>query len=409
MSGKLFHRDFTLVVIGQLISLFGNTILRFALSLYVLDVTASATVFGTVTAFAVVPTILLSPLGGLLADRVDRRNIMVALDLLTAALVWGFARLLAPENAVAAVAALLVALSVIQACYTPAVQSSIPLLQREENFTRANAVVNQVTMLAGLVGPVLGGLLYGALGERPLLNISAACFFASALLELFIRIPHTPRDREAGLLASVGADLSDSVHFLTREQPAVLRTILSVAAFSLFAVPVVTVGMPYLLRTRLGLDSTLYGLAEGLMALAGVGGALLCALRGDRLRAGAGPLLLSALTLLPMGAVFLIPLPVLVRYGVLVLSTMLLQLCFTVFSIVTLTAIQRRTPPALLGKVTACILSLTMCAQPAGQFLFGWLLDRVAVPPLLTAAALLSALLARLAGGTFARLRGEAA
>ena len=167
MSGKLFHRDFTLVVIGQLISLFGNTILRFALSLYVLDVTASATVFGTVTAFAVVPTILLSPLGGLLADRVDRRNIMVALDLLTAALVWGFARLLAPENAVAAVAALLVALSVIQACYTPAVQSSIPLLQREENFTRANAVVNQVTMLAGLVGPVLGDCSTALWGKGP--------------------------------------------------------------------------------------------------------------------------------------------------------------------------------------------------------------------------------------------------
>ncbi len=404
MPTKLFHRDFTLVVIGQLISLFGNTILRFALSLYVLDVTASATVFGTVTALAVIPTILLSPLGGLLADRVNRRNIMVVLDFLTALLVWGFAGLLAPGNAVAATALLLVALSIIQACYTPAVQSSIPLLQREENFTRANAVVNQVTMLAGLVGPVLGGLLYGVLGVRPLLNISAACFFASALLELFIRIPHTPRDREAGLLASVRADLSDSARFLTREQPVVLRTILSVAAFSLFAVPVVTVGMPYLLRTRLGMDSALYGLAEGLMALAGVGGALLCALRGDRLRAGAGPLLLSALAVAPMGAAFLLPLPVPARYGVLVLSTMLLQVCFTVFSIVTLSAIQRRTPPALLGKVTACILSLTMCAQPAGQFLFGVLLDRVSVPVLLAGAAALSALLAGLARGTLARL-----
>ena len=74
------------------------------------------------------------------------------------------------------------------------------------------------------------------------------------------------------------------------------------------------------------------------------------------------------------------------------------------FSIVTLSAIQRRTPPALLGKVTACILSLTMCAQPAGQFLFGLLLDRVDVPLLLAGAAALSALLAGLARGTLTRL-----
>lgn len=79
MSQKLFNRDFTLVAIGQLISLFGNAILRFALALYVLDATGSAAVFGTVTAIAVIPTILLSPFGGILSDRVNRRNIMAAL------------------------------------------------------------------------------------------------------------------------------------------------------------------------------------------------------------------------------------------------------------------------------------------------------------------------------------------
>lgn len=77
---KLFNRNFVMVVIGQLISLFGNSILRFALALYVLDITGSATIFGTVTAFAVIPTIMLSPFGGMIADRVNRRNIMVFQD-----------------------------------------------------------------------------------------------------------------------------------------------------------------------------------------------------------------------------------------------------------------------------------------------------------------------------------------
>ena len=90
MSQRLFNRNFTMVLIGQLISLFGNSILRFALSLYVLDITGSATIFGSITAIAIIPTIVLSPFGGLISDRVNRRNIMVVLDFTTSALVLGF-------------------------------------------------------------------------------------------------------------------------------------------------------------------------------------------------------------------------------------------------------------------------------------------------------------------------------
>lgn len=77
MSEKLFTKNFTLLVLGQVSSLFGNFILKFALSMYVLEVTGSATVYAGILAIATIPTILLSPLGGILADRANRRNIMV--------------------------------------------------------------------------------------------------------------------------------------------------------------------------------------------------------------------------------------------------------------------------------------------------------------------------------------------
>ena len=84
---KLFHRNFSLMIIGQIISLFGNAILRFALSMYVLDLTGSAAAFGTILAVSMIPTVLLSPVGGIIADRINRRNIMVALDFTTAGLI----------------------------------------------------------------------------------------------------------------------------------------------------------------------------------------------------------------------------------------------------------------------------------------------------------------------------------
>ena len=83
-------RDFTQVVAGQIISLFGNAILRFALSLYLVKETGSSALFGTVTACALLTMILLSLLGGVLADRMNKRNIMAGLDFLTAFVITVF-------------------------------------------------------------------------------------------------------------------------------------------------------------------------------------------------------------------------------------------------------------------------------------------------------------------------------
>lgn len=90
MQTKLFRRDFTLVVIGQIISLFGNAILRFALPLYLLRETGSSTLFGVVTACSFAPMVILSMVGGVLADRVNKRDIMVGLDFSTAAIIMLF-------------------------------------------------------------------------------------------------------------------------------------------------------------------------------------------------------------------------------------------------------------------------------------------------------------------------------
>lgn len=77
LQSSLRSANFILLVLGQGISLFGNTMLRFAMSMWVLDETASSTTFATVLAISVIPTILISPFGGVMADRVSKRAMMV--------------------------------------------------------------------------------------------------------------------------------------------------------------------------------------------------------------------------------------------------------------------------------------------------------------------------------------------
>ena len=367
-SVRLFSRDFTLMVIGQIISLLGNAVLRFALPLQVLDATGSAAAFGGVLALSMVPVLLCSPLGGVLADRVPRQRIMWGLDFFTAALAAGYGLLFARGHSVAAVGGMMVLLSAIQALYQPAVQASIPVLVAEEHLPAANGVVAQVQALSSLLGPILGGVLYGWVGLAPIVWVGAACFFGSAVMELFLRIPFRRREDGGAPLAAVGRDLRDAGVFLVREQPGLLRVLALIALINLFLV-----GLPYLIKITLGLSSQLYSFAEAALSLGSILGGMLsgAALGRTGLRGAWRFLLGTALSLLPIALALVLGLPPLVAYGVILAAVLAGMACAMLFTVAAQTYLQRATPPHLLGKVAAFVSAISTCAMPLGQALYG--------------------------------------
>ena len=204
----LLSRDFVLLVAGQGISLFGNVMLRFAMSMWVLDETGSATIFASVLAISIVPTILLSPFGGVLADRVNRRTIMVALDAISAVLVLASAIVFATTGFhIVAIATMQVLLAVLGAFETPTVQAALPQMFRQygpATMRQGMAVINQVQQLSSLLPSFLGGVLYAMFGIRLMMIIAIASFAGAAALECFIRIaatrscpPHLKTSRQA--------------------------------------------------------------------------------------------------------------------------------------------------------------------------------------------------------------------
>ena len=160
MDKKLFSKDFTLVVLGQIISLFGNAAVRFALPLYLLNLTGSSALYGTVTACAFIPAILLSPVGGIVADRINKRNIMVILDFFTSAVILLFCLLMDQAPLTLLLTVTLMLLYGIAGAYQPSVQASIPVLVNQEHFMAANSVINTISSFSALTGPVIGGILY---------------------------------------------------------------------------------------------------------------------------------------------------------------------------------------------------------------------------------------------------------
>lgn len=373
MKQTLFTPNFTFLILGQVFSLLGNYTLRFALSMYVLEQTGSAAVFAGLLSAAMLPTILLSPFGGVLADRADRRRIMVALDLFSGCAVLLALLLFAAVPAVPLTGALLVALSVLGAFESPTVQACVPQMLSGDNVLKGNALVNQVSALAGLVTPFAGSLFYTAFGLRSVLLAAAVCFFLTAFLECFIRLDFQKTASAQSAVQIVRQDLTDSLHFLRREQPNVLKLLLLAALASFFVAGLVTVGFPFLVRNVLGLSARLYGAAESAMGIAAVLGSLSVSVLAGRRPLRRLNLLIAALgaCLLPAAAVFWLPASPLVRYAVLVLAFSAGQFLCCVFSIFALTLIQTRTPQSMLGKVMAYTSSLSLCSQPLGQMVYG--------------------------------------
>ena len=138
------NRDFRLMVIGQIISILGSALLRFALSLYVLDITGRADIYAALYAFSNIP-LLISPVGGAVADRFNRRNLMVLFDFTSGIIIsLYYVSLRLGGTSIFLTGAVLILLSVISSMYGPAVTASIPLLVKEEHLEGANGLVNGV-------------------------------------------------------------------------------------------------------------------------------------------------------------------------------------------------------------------------------------------------------------------------
>ncbi len=381
MGQKLFSKDFTLVVIGQVISLFGNAAIRFALPLYLLNLTGSSAFYGIVTACAFIPAILLSPVGGIVADRVNKRNIMVVLDFFTAAVILAFALLMDGMNLVLLLTVTLMLLYGIAGAYQPSVQASIPALASQEHFMAANSIINTISSFASFIGPVLGGVLYSAYGLKPILWVCMACFLISAVMELFIQIPFQKHEFGGSIWKVAKDDFTDSIRFIRKEKPVIGKTLLVICGINMFLAAMIMVAMPYLVTEVFHLEAAqanrLYGFAQGALAAGGLAGGVGAGVFADRLAIHkAGNLVIScALFVFPVSVSMMLFSSGIINYIVITACGFSIMVCSAMFTVQMMSFIQAETPQHLIGKVIAAIFTVSMCVQPLGNALYGVLFE----------------------------------
>ncbi|WP_454053213.1 MFS transporter [Clostridium sp. Marseille-Q7071] len=396
-SFQTSSKNFNLMVLGQIVSILGSALLRFGLSLYVLDITGRADIYATLYAISNIP-LLLSPIGGAIADRFNRRNLMVIFDFTSSALVLCFFYLLISGNVtVLVIGMIMLLLALISSMYQPAVQASIPLLVQENKLEQANGIVSGVGALSNVTAPVLGGVLYGMLGLKMLIVISCIAFFLSAVMEIFIKIPFVKREPERHIIPTIAKDLKAGFVYVVK-QPYILKAMVLAALLNLILTPFLVVGGPIILRVTMQSNETLYGIGMGIIQFSTILGALSIGVFAERMKMKTlyQWLLMIALLALPM-AISLSPMVLKLGYYpafiVFFICVVPIAMAMTILSIFVLTRVQKQTPNNLLGKVMAIITAVAQCAAPVGQILYGILFEtfslKVYLPTLFMSSAML--------------------
>jgi MFS family permease len=252
------------------VSSLGDWLYNVALLAFVYERTGSPTWLALTTAARVLPIVVLGPLGGVVADRHDRRRLIIASDLLCAALMVALAGVVALGMPVVLAPALAAAATLASAVHPPAVAASTPRLVDANGLQRANAARAAIGQGAVVAGPALGALLLALSSPAVAIFANAATFLGSALLVATIPAGAAFRPARSGVPASLRAELRDGIDAL-RGAPAAMRVVAAdIVCSAVYGILTVTL---VLVAGEVGAGPGGYGLLLGAFGVGGLIGA----------------------------------------------------------------------------------------------------------------------------------------
>ncbi len=360
------NRDFVALLSGQTVSALGDAITLTTMPLLVLFLTGSAALMGIVGALQLLPDLFLGIPAGALADRWDRRRMMILADtgraILTMAIPvshW----LDGPTMAVILVVAF--PINVLRVVSDAAYSSSIPALVGRENLGRAYSTLEATLSVPFIIGPAIAGLIIGVVGPATTIAIDAVTFAVSAAAVLLVR--RSLRAVRAGEMPTFVADIRAGLAFVWKT--ARVRTLIAFWAVLQLATAALIPTLGYFVTIDRSLGPELFGFIGSAWSGGYLAGSLLAGRLGDRWmwqRLIVGGIVLGASIL----GIAVAGSPALYLAGGVAIGA---SLAVVLISYATLRA--SATPDELQGRVGSTARAITLGLMPLGMLVTGGVIE----------------------------------
>lgn len=360
MNGPLLSNSrFVQLWIGQAASFVGDAVSMVALVVLVVQTTGSASAVGGALVARLLPT-LASPFFGVLADRLDRRAILVASDLVRALLAVG----LVFTRDLVVLYALIFLMGAARALFNPTVRAAFPGVVGGGDLTRANSLISATFSVSITLGPALGGLLVAGVGVRAAFLLDAATFLFSAALLSRIPLPRAEAESGEGFLS----ELRSGLGYLAGAR--VPLAMVAGAFLTVLATDLATPAEVFLAKQTFGTGDAGYGLLVSIWGAGMVVGSAAMGVLGDR-----APLVPFYFVSVFVWAVALVSAGLAPLFAVALGALAVAGATNGIDNVATDTILQTRVPDALLGRVFSVRFTGYSAAEAIAYPLGGLLVD----------------------------------
>ena len=377
------YLHFGVLLTVQALALVSESTLRFALPLYLLNVSGAPSLYGVATAVAFVPSVLLMPAAGVVADRVDMRRILVIAGsvLISCSACYLF---LFRAYLLAMTILFLVALYAVHALYIPMFQTQIPRMLDAEHVKQGVSLVNQVSTASNIIGPVVAGVLMGWMSIALLVCFGMVCLATAVVLAyacpFLKRSPAASPGAGADDSAIAGRgnlfqDMRAAVLFLRNEKPLLLSIVFACLVNAVLAG--INVILPYVVTEQLAWNAAAAGSAEAMGAIGALAGSAFVGLTPGFCTMKRFPAFIALLGFGPlisaMGSFF--GFSAAVQFACLTSGVAWILFWGSTITVVLVSDIQLHCDGGMVGRVLALFFAAATCASPTGQAACGVAID----------------------------------
>ena len=379
-------RNICLYSIAKTVSIFGSSIYSFALGLYVLQITGSAFNFALTLILGTIPMIVMNPFAGVVADKVNKKKLVVCMDLLSGCLlitVYILSSYYGLNLFIIYTTTFL--MTVCTTFFGIGLEAAKPNIVSKERLMSINSISKIIDSVSLILGPMLGGIVFAVFDIRIFIIINGISFILSGISILFIHfklfdfnINEECSKRRINFIK----DIKEGFSYLIEKESLknTFRILISLNFFLGFAV---TVPLPYIINTVLNLSSKKFGIIQGTFPVGMIIGAVLVKKITDRFSYS---YLLKKLSSMLSVFMIILGIPVLFKSFEVNDLVFVITYCVVMFFLGFIIALidipliyfmQKEIPDEYRGRVLSIGLSIGKMMQPIALALSGLLLNYI--------------------------------
>jgi Major Facilitator Superfamily. len=381
---KKVMKNLFLFTTGKAVSIFGSSVYTFAISLYVLKLTGSALNYATTLMLSVIPMIIISPIAGVIADRIPKKWLVVGMDLANGVLfilIFAYASTVNLTLPVIYLSTIL--LNIFTTFFGIGMEAAKPSLITSDKLIKINSLSKLIDSTSSILGPIIGGIIFAFINIKYFILFNAISFIFSAITECFIDFHLNPiHNNETDYKRnSFTNDLKEGWLFFARNR-SILELFFVFVSLNFLLEFSVNVPAPYIINQLMHLPSSSFGIINSMFPV----GLIIGTLSVEKLmrKIEFRKLLISMNGLIAILAM-LVGLPVFLKlnngFSFIFYAAIftLMGIAIAYVDVPLMTILQNEIPQKLLGRVLSIIMSLVKVILPVALITSGALIGKISI------------------------------